>query len=68
MNRGYRNQKIKPNNMQVRIQSTFNPPKAEQLSHMDWELYRKVWNVTKVRLVRRLNNQLNQVLNQSMIK
>lgn len=54
--------------MHVRTQSTFYPPKTEQLSPMDWELYRKVWNVTKVRLVRRLNNQLNQVLTQSISK
>lgn len=54
--------------MNVRIQSTFHPPKEEQLPPMDWEIYRKVWNVTKVRLTRRLNNQLNQVLNQCMSK
>lgn len=49
----------------VRIQSTFTPPKSEQLNPMDWELYRKVWNIAKVRTIRRLNNQLNQVLAQS---
>lgn len=52
----------------VRIQSTFTPPKSEQLAPMDWEIYRKVWNTTKVRTTRRLNNQLNQVLNQCMTK
>ena len=65
-NRGYRNQKLKPNNMQVRIQSTFNPP--ERLSPVDWELYLKLRSTHKIKLVRRLNDKLNQVLTQSMNK
>lgn len=52
--------------MQVRIQSTFNPP--ERLSPIDWELYLKLRNITKVKLVRRLNEKINQVLTQSMTK
>ena len=52
--------------MQVRIQSTFNPP--ERLSPVDWELYLKLRSMHKIKLVRRLNEKLNQILTQSMTK
>lgn len=48
----------------IGIQSTYNPP--ERLSPVDWELYLKVRCMRKLRLVRRLNDKLNQVLVQSL--
>lgn len=50
----------------VRTQSTYNPP--ERLSAVDWELYLKLRSVHKIKLVRRLNDKLNQILSQSMTR
>lgn len=50
----------------ISIQSSFYPPKSETLSPLDWELYLKLRNVTKIKMVRRLNEKLNQVLTQKV--
>ena len=50
--------------MNIRIQSTFYPP--AKISEVDWMLYLKVRCERKMKLVRRLNDKLNQVLSQSM--
>lgn len=47
----------------IGIQSTVYPP--EILSPTDWQLYLKLRSVTKMKLIRRLNEKLNQVLTQS---
>lgn len=49
-----------------RIQSSYFPP--EQLSPVDWELYLKIRSTKKIKLVRRLNEKLNQILTQSMTR
>lgn len=46
----------------IGIQSTVEPP--ERLSIQDWRLYLKVRSMQKMKMVRRLNTQLNRVLNQ----
>ena len=48
----------------VLIQSSFYP--IENLSQVDWELYLKVRSVHKMKTVRRLNEKLNQILEQKM--
>lgn len=48
----------------IGIQSTVEPP--ERLSLVDWRLYLKVRSVQKMKMVRRLNNQLNMVLRQKI--
>lgn len=49
-----------------RIQSSYFP--SEQLSAVDWELYLKVRSTKKMKLIRRLNEKLNQILTQSMAR
>lgn len=49
----------------IGIQSTFTPP--DRLNEADWRLYLSVRSMRKLKLIRRLNNQLNQVLKQKMI-
>lgn len=51
-------------NIAIGIQSTVYPDL--KLSPSDWRLYLTVRNVDKLKLIRRLNNQLNQVLNQKI--
>lgn len=49
----------------IGIQSTVEPD--SRLSEADWRLYLTVRSMKKLELIRRLNNQLNQVLKQKMI-
>lgn len=50
----------------IGIQSTVNPPEDERLLLSDWRLYLHVRSLQKTKVVRRLNDQLNQVLRQKI--
>lgn len=49
----------------IGIQSTVE--RKEDISLQDWRLYLKTRSEAKVKLAKRLTNQLNQVLQQKMI-
>lgn len=48
----------------IGIQSTFNPP--IRITEDEWRLYIKLRSMQKVKIVRHLNDKINQILKQSI--
>lgn len=51
-------------NIAIGIQSTVYPDM--KLEEHDWRLYLQVRSVSKIKIIRKLNDKLNQVLNQKI--
>lgn len=51
-------------NIAIGIQSTVYPDM--KLEEHDWKLYLKIRSISKIKIVRRLNDKLNQVLQQTI--